>query len=277
MRKIALILSIVMLVCCACAAPTDAPAAVSAAPEASEAPAQDAQQEEVQQGGMPPYVCSINFEELDESIKAEDGAEVMLLSGAFPYVEISGNEAATAAVGGFFLEEYNNFVNVEAAEAVEAAKLDYAERGEDFIPYALEMKYETRRADKDCISFSGDGYSYTGGAHPNSSAKGVTFDTKTGKKLEFKDIVTDEAEAREFVNATIKAYLDLNKEIFLLFDDYAEHIPEILEDGQWYFAPAEFVVICNENIVGPHAMGIIEIPIAYSDFTLLKEDYTVAK
>lgn len=272
---LSLILCLALLLCAACAAPA-AGTAEAAQPQAQSA-APEAEATEAPQGGMPPYSCAISFESLNEEFEAEDGTIIMLLTGQAPHVEVDSNEKATAAFESYFKEKVDEVINDEAAETLEMAKADFAERGEGFMPYSLGLNYATQRADKDCVSFSVDEYSYTGGAHPNSRREGVSFDTETGRELEFKDIVTDEAAAREFLAESIKAYLDANKEYYGLFDDYTEHINEIIDEDEWYFTNTEFVMICNEYIIGPHAMGIIEIPIAYSDFVLLNSDYAIAK
>ena len=268
-----LCLCLTLSLCAACATQN----AMLPLPEDTQAAQQNAQQSApAPEGTMPPYTCSITFETVDEEVKADDGTVILHIGGNFPIVEISNNEKAAELIYNEINDDVKDFTE-EVGEVTQAAKADYAERGVDFMPYGLDLHYNTERADQYCISFSIDEYAFTGGAHPNPVLKGVTFDTATGKELDFEDIVTDEKEAEDFVAASIKAYLDANKDTFILFEDYADHIGEILEEAEWYFTPTDFVIICNENIVGPHAMGIIEIPIAYSDFLQLKSDYTVAK
>lgn len=274
------VLSILMLAVCACAPAASVPAeSQSAAAPSAENSAAPEETAEAEQGEMPPYAASVTMQEVNDEITADDGTVVMRITGSFPIVEVSEREPATAAISTYFQEEYDDYLKDEDMQfMIESAKEDYADHGKespDMFPYQADRKYTVARADKTVLSFIEDEYSFTGGAHPNSTREAVNFDTATGKELEFKDIVTDEAAARDFVNEQLTKYLGEGD--FGVFDDYKEHIDEILEDDTWYFDSLGVCIIINEYIVTPHASGIIEVTIPYAEFPQLIEDYSIVK
>ncbi len=280
-----LVLSLLLLLSCACAtlavvepdasapAKPSAPAPVAAA----EAPAEP----EPTQGLMPPYAASVTMQDIHEELKAEDGTVVLTFTGAFPLVEVDGNESATKAIYAYFQEKYEDYLKDDDEDGiVQRAKEDYDDLHEELphiFPYEIQVNYSVMRADKTCLSFVMNEYSNTGGAHPNAACETVTFDTATGKKLEFADIVTDEKEARAFVEQSFLQYFEANEADLGLYEDYKEHVSEILDDDVWFFDEIGVTIIVNEYVVAPHAAGILNLTIPYAEFPQLKEAYSIAK
>ncbi|MEG1148321.1 MAG: RsiV family protein, partial [Niameybacter sp.] len=57
------------------------------------------------------------------------------------------------------------------------------------------------------------------------------------------------------------------------FEDYQQHIKELLTENTWYLSDEGFVIISNEYIISPHVVGILEFTIPYDQFQYLKPEY----
>lgn len=224
------------------------------------------------------YAVSVEMTERAEERYDEDGRLILSVTGNYPVVSVKGNEEAEAKINayidGLVAEEDKQADTDEAL-----AKEDLASRDEEMLEffngYGLGSQFTTGRADSQVISFRQDVYEFTGGAHPNSGAVGYNFSTETGELLTLKDVVSDEAAARAFIEQTLAEQLRDPKYADMLFDDYADYIGDVLSDTTWYFAEDGFHVIGNEYILGPHSSGIMDFVIPYDSFELLNDDYTL--
>lgn len=227
------------------------------------------------------YAVSVELtEQWEETERKDENGELLLsLTGNYPVVSVKGNEEAEKKI--------NDYIAGLAAEADAQADInegyareDKAMRTEDmgeFSGYGFGSEYITGRADSQVISFRQNVYEFTGGAHPNSYAGGCNFSTETGNLLTLKDVVSDEAAARTFIEQTILEQTERPEYKDMFFDEYEESIQDVFSDSTWYFSEEGFVVICNEYILGPHASGIIEFTIPYDQFKLLNEEYVLRK
>jgi len=57
-------------------------------------------------------------------------------------------------------------------------------------PWALEVSYEIKRADAQMVVVAFEEYSYTGGAHPNTSSERFNFLMPEGRRVEFAEVFT---------------------------------------------------------------------------------------
>lgn len=225
------------------------------------------------------YAVSVELaEQWEETERTDENGELLLsLTGNYPVVSVKGNEEAEKKI--------NDYIAGLVKEAEEQADTDEEYAREDkamwtedmgeFLGYGFGNEYVTGRADSQVISFRQDGYEFTGGAHPNGYAFGYNFSTETGELLTLKDVVSDEAAAKTFIEQTILTKTKEPEYKDMFFEGYEEFIPDVFSDSTWYFSEDGFVVICNEYILGPHASGIIEFTIPYDQFTLLNEEYVL--
>lgn len=145
--------------------------------------------------------------------------------------------------------------------------------------YEYTLSYSAARCDAVVASFIEDSYAYLGGAHGTSTREGVVFDMKTGRDLELEDIVTvSEDAAEKFVVDYLKTALKEKQYTDLgLFEGYEAYLSEIVdEDDCWYMTNDAVVIVINDSYIASHAAGMIEVPIPYADFTILKSEYLPA-
>lgn len=138
-----------------------------------------------------------------------------------------------------------------------------------------EESFIVTRADEKIYSILGKIYEYSSTAYPVSYVSGVTYDLATGEELELNDVVYDPEEFKSAAISFIKEYMSAR------YDEYGNEITiEQIEsfwdtEMEWCLDANGITVIFNEDTLGPHAMGMIEIPLALADSDkYLKEEYT---
>ncbi|GAB2533096.1 DUF3298 and DUF4163 domain-containing protein [Spirosoma aerophilum] len=126
-------------------------------------------------------------------------------------------------------------------------------------PKALSVRYET--------------FSYTGGAHPNSSVSIYNFDRKTGRTLTLGDVVSDTTALRNLVESIFRKQQEVAPGKNLEEKGY------FLHDGQ-FFLPANFglgaqglLFYYNPYEIAAYAVGPIQVMVPYTqlDGVLRKE------
>lgn len=225
-------------------------------------------------------VISITFEKLDQVLKDENDIPMLQIEGNIPVVSIEGNRKADKRINDFYQNRRKAF-ELQQAIDFKQAKEDYARRSKEektyWGGYGLGMRYTPERVDEEIISLVEDNYEYTGGAHPNSWRYAQNFNASTGQKLTLKDVTTDEKAAISFINEEILKQTKAYKYKDYFFPGYEESIKDILTEDTWYFSDQGVVVISNEYIISPHAVGILEFTIPYEGFPYLKPEYVLNK
>ena len=110
-----------------------------------------------------------------------------------------------------------------------------------------------------------DGYSYTGGAHPNTTSAIATFDLQTGKRLGPSDFVDD---LEKLYKVAEQKFRETRKEEFEEGFDFSE---------SWPFVIAENVGLTTKGLlfcyvpyeVAPYVMGFTEFVIPYDELEKL--------
>lgn len=225
-----------------------------------------------------PQTFAYTLDEQTYSAKADDGTLLIQGSSAFPVVTLA-DKGAEQAMNSHFAEEKRDYDEDFAEYTADARELIGMRGAEDFPTYEFTLGYSTERSDSAVVSFVEDSYVFLGGAHGSSIREGVTFDIKTGHDLELEDISTvSEEEAEKFVLDYLKVALKEKQYTDLgLFDGYEDYLQEVVDDDEcWYMTDDAVVIIINDTVIASHAAGMIEVPIPYADFTILKSEYLPA-
>lgn len=229
---------------------------------------------DVTQAALQPELVTVEFTDEEDTQYDDDGTELLSWSFQYPDIMIPGNPAAAEEINAYFSDEKTREESV-IRDYTDNAKEEYEFSKEESLPFSaweLRFRNAVQRKDSVCISFTQQLIEYAGGAHPNSYESAVNFDGKTGKKLLLADVVsnvdTAHREAEEFIRKEIEEkYRDY------VMEDYEENIGDILTEDAWYLDGNGFSIICNEYIIGPHAMGIVVFTIPYDECGFLKENY----
>ncbi|MBS6397294.1 MAG: DUF3298 domain-containing protein [Clostridiales bacterium] len=146
-------------------------------------------------------------------------------------------------------------------------------QGEDYKYYIWESM-ETARSDSQAVSLIVYDSAYTGGAHGDYVYTGVTFDVRSGEKLELTDILEDAGGFRTEATDAIIRYL---REHYSdgLFPEYEDTVRSMWENNpNWYLDAAGITFIFNPYEVGPYAMGAVFVTLPYGDMApYLQEAY----
>ena len=180
--------SILLLICCLLAGCTAAPAAREPA-ESTPPPAAAPAPEE-------PCVCTVEMMDWEDSAVDGDGTSLATCRVHMPVltarradgtaIETAETEAearALAAAETFNAQFAAWTLDEEFQELADLAREERAWRQESGIDWGpaffTEMTSETYQTDR-LVSVTGDYYSYTGGAHPNTVLMAWNFDLETG-------------------------------------------------------------------------------------------------
>lgn len=227
-------------------------------------------------GGQEQEVISIDFEHLGKCYHNDAG--ILLLETKFnlPQIRVGYSNEVMTSINNYYKESLKQF-NVQADEYYKAAIEDYNSRTEEqkgyWGNYYLANEYEPKRIDEIVASMFVRTDVNTGSAHPNSYYAAQNFDAKTGKLLTFKDIVNDAAVACTFIEDYILQQTKTIEHPEYLLEGYEDNIKDILQDDTWYFSDRGVIIIANEYIITPHAVGRLEFTIPYSEFKELKPEY----
>ncbi len=222
-----------------------------------------------------PIPLSVNIATNNKTYYFEGGEDAYLYL-QYCDVEIEGDEYTNLErnVENWSLERSEGLRSLYA-DFEESAALE-AEGDEEFYGYSLYHTLAAARADGQVLSLKDDTYQYGGGAHGVFYREGVNFDSKSGKKLSLRDIISDWDNFAEDAAAHVTYYL---KEHYSgeLFADYATTVENLWAqeaEPEWYLDGSSIVIVIQEYMVGPYAMGTPEIHLSYAEFApYIKDAY----
>lgn len=135
---------------------------------------------------------------LSETVKAEDGTELITIEANYPVLENEENANGINTINAAFKKMAEDYVTAVKNEYQEEVEAFYLKEQNDFTAYTFEMNVE--------LGFDGDNilsgvvveYANTGGAHPNTIKTGFAYDKTTGEEMALTDImVGTETEIQE--------------------------------------------------------------------------------
>ena len=122
-------------------------------------------------------------------IKKVEGKFDFVANAYYPFIESNGNEFIDK-----INEEYESNANVSITEALdfynECLEAEYSDEYE--IPFTLDLDYIVTMDRNGYLSILTTLATYTGGAHPNSTMAGRTFDLKENKELSLREVFNEE-------------------------------------------------------------------------------------
>ncbi len=234
-------------------------------------------EEPVQEPEKEKIPLSINVTPNSKTYYFENGEDAYLY---LDYCDVTvagdGYEKLKRSVESWSMERSEGLRSLYSAfEEAAREEMNVSEPGE-FYGYSLYHNIETARADKAVVSLLEDTYQYTGGEHGMFYRDGINFDTKTGKRLKMADLFSDYdtfvEEAKERIVYELKEEYEEG-----LYEDYITTVEELWAEAgepQWYLDASGIVIVFQEYMVGPYAMGVPEIHLPYTDFKpYMKEAY----
>lgn len=139
----------------------------------------------------------------------------------------------------------------------------------------VQGKAELKRGALLSFSFTGM-VDFEGAAHPSSSRRGITFDSRTGDEILLEDLFLPGAGWRDAVNWLVSCEIDrqVEDEGLMVFDD--EEYPDVLEySDQFFLRPGELVLFWTDTQFTPHASGQPEFALPIGDLEqYLRPEYS---
>lgn len=245
-----------------------------------------------EESGAKAASLEISFEKETGEMKSDDGS-ISYLQYEFnlPKVTSTDNPEAAEQINSYFAQQKEDLLS-DCNEYYEWAKEDYQTRvdmaqengteepTEDTFGYYSSCDYTLMRQDDTVISFQEQSTTYTGGAHGNNIVAGVTFDAKTGQRIQLADLMEDEEDGKAKVDQLLlekaqemqeKAIQDEGYGIF--FEEYENYIPDVLTEDSWYLTEDGMTIVSNEYLLAPYAAGATYFDLPYETCDFIKEVY----
>lgn len=250
---------------------TKAPA-TAAAPETTKAPETTAAPEPEKQSVQPVHVI---LETVDQGIVDSSDPYVYRKKAEDQYVRImlTPEDAEKYPELQAGLMDYNRMLDEGHEETLSDLADVYAEVfssvGEEYMAdmYATnETTGTVVRADSNVVSVFLDNYQYWLGAHPDTMCGGASFDTESGKKLMFKDVVTDPEKFYDIVDEKLQEEYEDIYEQMVDFDDYRHDLDyEDYAFVSWTVDNEGVTVYFNPYELGSYAMGAQFIKVFFDE------------
>ena len=214
--------------------------------------------------------------------------ETELINMTYPIIALSGEDKDTYPELAEALQELSGNIKKDMRNAYEndmdVAADDYkmcVEEGYPFYgPYTSEAEFHVVRADDKAVGIVEEGYSYSGGAHGIYYSGGWNFDTKTGKKLDIKDVVTDTGKLADIVEEKVFAeYDDLSADRLFLpeGDTLSDYVTDRIADEElcisWVITNVGIEIYFNPYEIASYADGLITARVGFQEYPEIFSEY----
>lgn len=216
-------------------------------------------------------MCAISLPIIAEKETTEDGT--LLFTHTYQNISMILQEPEIADK--VIVDFLNRADTTQTAQQIlDSAKSDYAQKGALAVPYHCRMTYAPMRLDNSILSLLGTSSSYSGGMHPETITKAVTYDLLTGNSLRcsaiFLETVTDD-------DLLPLIYDSLATQSASLYEDFESMVAEKFSQGidqnnDWYFSPEGLCFFFSPYEIGPFASGTVIAQIPYEKLTNILRD-----
>ena len=246
-------------------------AAAQTETEASESGAQDTEasetaDKETSEAAEAQSEISVLHPFVKREVKSEyDDEGDLLASTEYDAIGIhdegEGLDALSEALSAYNRQREQNAAITQDTLA-EIARED-AEESEDFYGYQSISGIDIKRADGRVLSFTDSFYEYTGGVHGNGGTTGISFDAKTGERLDLSDLISDKDALKDYVMAELEARYGADGGLFDGWQDTVrndiDEVPYAETEG---FEDAEGKTNLSLSSVGGEILSISQFTLA---------------
>lgn len=191
---------------------------------------------------------SYTFKNLVSEIKNGENT-VFTITAKYPVIDGDTTE----------IKEVNNAIEADAKARIKACEDEFGSDAREFAPaegktsadWSCEINYQVKSLDEAIVSAYITEVSYMGGAHPNTSVSGLTYNLQTGQRMTAEDFLED---ALNKGKEGIRAIAQADPEQYPFYDDTAFK----LTDDSFYIEDAQLVFVVQQYEIAPYARGIVE-------------------
>lgn len=209
---------------------------------------------------------------IDKTVKEENKAKRSTIESVYP--EISGVDAATAA-------KFNQAVKKIVADSNDEYRkslADFTAADIKSLPggagLSNEVSYDVALANNDLVSLTFYDYSYTGGAHGNTSSTTINYDLKNNRELKLADVFEPNANYLKAISDY--AIADLKPRVGEMSDDewLSKGAAAEAENFQsWNLTNKGLMITFDQYQVAAYAAGPQTVVIPYAKLqTILRKD-----
>lgn len=164
-----------------------------------------------------------------------------------------------------------DLTSVVSTDLLSQARAAYAS-GTDFTPYLSQIIFTPTRIDQGVLSLFGECVVHRGSAHPEVTIRSVTYDLTSGDVLTGLDILSDETDTAQLLQAVLDA---LASQSDTLYDGFENTVKTLVKDGNnWYFSREGLVFYFSPYEIAPYASGVITATVPYEKLPgILKDAY----
>ncbi len=194
------------------------------------------------------------------------GETLMTVRYSLPAAEQPEADPAWAMITDHYASLGQAYLN-QASETASYAEADYdiAQTTDyRFLAYSEEATYEIAYQTENTVSFVRAFYSHTGGAYPSTFQFSEQFDLYSGDRLHFDDFFSDPDQARSRV---LRFITDVTEGYEGYDGYYLDELETRFQEDNFYLTPEGYVFYFQEGDIGPHATGIPEFAIPYTDLS----------
>lgn len=150
----------------------------------------------------------------------------------------------------------------EAAKEYDQSSSQAGGKKSSLLPFEMGTKYEVTFNQSGLLSFYIVEYEYLGGAHPNSSRKGYTYDLMKGEIQKASDLmVWSDKKIKQYIATAIAKEASKSPESF--FMEEVEKLGNLKFKEQFYLEDKGITFFFNPYEIAPYAAGTIETTILY--------------
>lgn len=218
---------------------------------------------------MPKVSVRVQTEQYDAT--DDDGALLCTVRLAAPNVTVEGREAAQSAIQAV-LDQTADQRRTEAEQITELARSDRpnVEQYTTFQGYGVTDSLDLGRLDGRTVNLLWTTSDNTGGAHGNSVTTAFVFDAETGERLSLSDVaVNADALSMQLEEQVLQQMAQAPEQYF---PEAQQWVPQLLEDGCWYFSAEGLVLLSNPGVLAPYGAGTLEFTATYAALTGLLDE-----
>lgn len=133
----------------------------------------------------------------------------------------------------------------------------------NFIPFVVDISYTTTFNRNELVSYRITNYQWSGGAHPNTTQDSITYDLRTGNKVEATDLLKlSEEQIKEFIAQAFEKKEEV--EPGTLFPEAIELLKSHKFEYSFYLNSDGMVFYFNPYVISPYAVGIVSVSLPYA-------------
>ncbi len=122
--------------------------------------------------------------------------------------------------------------------------------------------FEVTYDDACIISLYFDNYQFTGGAHGTTARTSQTWNLRTGRVINLKELYKCSGDYRSYIKNNIIEQIAENPDIY--FENYAELVEQTFNIDSFYCTPEGVIVYFQQYDIAPYSSGIREFLLPYN-------------